>query len=163
MRGPIEGVPGLLQPTAHALLQIKEDLRPTIEPLSEEQLWSRPGNVASIAFHVRHITGVIDRMFTYASGNILSDAQLRDLAQEEFRSNNSSKKALVDRAEAQIDTSVQILKSIDPISLTETRYLGRKKIPTTMIGLLFHAAEHSQRHFGQLLVTRQWILTNPDS
>jgi len=35
----------------------------------------------------------------------------------------------------------------------EARGIGRKRIPTNVLGLLFHAAEHTQRHTGQLYVT----------
>ena len=35
----------------------------------------------------------------------------------------------------------------------EVREVGRDRIPSTVGGLIFHAAEHTQRHLGQLLVT----------
>jgi hypothetical protein len=31
--------------------------------------------------------------------------------------------------------------------------VGRAKLPATTLGLLFHAAEHTQRHVGQLMTT----------
>jgi hypothetical protein len=42
---------------------------------------------------------------------------------------------------------------IDPATLTEPRTVGRKHLPTTLIGLLFHLAEHAQRHTGELIIT----------
>jgi hypothetical protein len=37
--------------------------------------------------------------------------------------------------------------------LTHKRVMGRKLLPTTLIGLYVHAAEHTMRHIGQLSVT----------
>ena len=38
-------------------------------------------------------------------------------------------------------------------SLTEVRGVGRAQLPSTVIGLLFHAAEHTLRHVGQVVTT----------
>jgi hypothetical protein len=35
------------------------------------------------------------------------------------------------------------------------RSVGRAQLPSTVTGCLFHAAEHTKRHLGQLLVTVQ--------
>ena len=40
-----------------------------------------------------------------------------------------------------------------PETLTEVRTVGRDRLPSTVLGLLVHSAEHVQRHVGQLLVT----------
>ena len=45
------------------------------------------------------------------------------------------------------------LRATQPHALSETRLVGRGQLPATMLGLLFHAAEHAQRHIGQMLVT----------
>ena len=66
----------MLQPIAHILLQVRESVGEMIEGVTEEEWNRRPGGVASAAFHVRHITGVIDRLFTYARGQLLSAEQL---------------------------------------------------------------------------------------
>ena len=78
-RGPIVGIPGVLQPVAHILLQVRESVEEIVAPLTEEQWNARPAGVASAAFHVRHITGVIDRLFTYALGKALSVEQFAAL------------------------------------------------------------------------------------
>jgi hypothetical protein len=31
------------------------------------------------------------------------------------------------------------------------RTIGRKKLPTTVLGLMVHIAEHTQRHLGQAI------------
>ncbi|WP_286754340.1 MULTISPECIES: DinB family protein [Sphingobacterium] len=153
MRGPIEGVPALLQPVAHALLQVEEDVLKYTAQISSAQLWTKPGGNASIGFHLQHIRGVIDRMFTYAENKSLTDKQFDDLRQEGLENSALSVISLVENLHRQIQQSLQKLALIDPDTLTELRFLGRKRIPTPLIGLLFHAAEHAQRHVGQLLVT----------
>src|SRR5712691_4979754 len=82
LRGPIPGVPALLQPVAHSLLQCREELRARLEERTPEQIWARPSGVASIGFHARHAAGSLDRLFTYARGERLSAAQLAALAAE---------------------------------------------------------------------------------
>src|SRR4029077_7900539 len=74
-RGPIDGIPAILQPIAHILLQVRESVGEIVEAMTEQQWNARPAGVASAAFHVRHIAGVIDRLFTYARGNPLSMEQ----------------------------------------------------------------------------------------
>jgi len=45
------------------------------------------------------------------------------------------------------------LRQIDPETLYEARGVGRKALPTTVIGLIVHLAEHTQRHLGQAITT----------
>ena len=41
-------------------------------------------------------------------------------------------------------------------SSEEPREIGRKKLPTTVIGLFTHIAEHTQRHVGQAISAGKW-------
>ncbi|MGH8637538.1 MAG: DinB family protein, partial [Burkholderiales bacterium] len=82
LRGPIAGVPALLQPVAHSLLQCREELSAALAALTPEQIWTQPGGAASVGFHVRHAAGSLDRLFTYARGEALSPAQRAALAIE---------------------------------------------------------------------------------
>lgn len=157
MRGPIPGIPDLLQPVAHTLLQVAEDVSTYIDQLSPQELWTKPCGSASIGFHLQHISGVIDRMFTYAENKPLSDEQFDYLHREGIENVDASPASLLENLHEQIKQSLQKLALIDPDTLTEQRFLGRKRIPTTLIGLLFHAAEHAQRHVGQLLVTARCL------
>src|SRR4030095_11409580 len=77
LRGPLPDIPPLLQPVAHALLQAREEVEALMSDFEEELLWTRPGGVASAGFHLRHLAGVLDRLFTYARGEQLSAAQQR--------------------------------------------------------------------------------------
>lgn len=157
MRGPVEGVPALLQPVAHALLQVQEEAARYMEGFSEGQLWTKPGGMASAGFHLRHIAGVIDRLFTYARGESLSEEQFAYLRSEGENGNGTDTAGLVRALSEQVTRAVQQLRETEESQLTAPRYLGRKCIPTTTIGLLFHAAEHAQRHIGQLQVTARWV------
>lgn len=157
MRGPVPGIPPLLQPVAHTLLQVLEDVKYYTASLENRSLWRKKGNVATVGFHLQHIPGVIDRMFTYAMGLPLSEEQfiyLRSEGQENF---SLTIEELIKNLDKKIEQSLETLGKIDEQQLTEVRYLGRDRIPTTLIGLLFHAAEHAQRHVGQLLVTSKLL------
>ncbi|HSI74698.1 MAG TPA: DinB family protein [Lunatimonas sp.] len=157
-RGPLKNIPALLQPVAHALVQTGEDAEKYTLNLDNDTLWKRPGGVASVGFHLQHIVGVLDRLFTYAAGNTLNDVQLEFLKNEGNPENKHlGKKQLLHNLQSKIEEVLRILEHTDESSLTEIRYLGRAKIETTKMGLLFHAAEHAQRHIGQLLVTAKWV------
>lgn len=162
-RGPVEGVPALLQPVAHALLQAAEDAARYTVHFPTEKLWERPGGLASPGFHLLHIRGVIDRLFTYARGEALSETQRVDLAAEKEKPASAvNAEQLVEAIRQQTEKALDQLRSTPEHLLTEGRELGRKKIPTTVIGLLFHAAEHAQRHIGQLLVTTRLMLNESE-
>lgn len=157
MRGPVPGVPPLLQPVAHALLQAAEEVTQYMDGFDDRYLWEKPIGMASVGFHLQHITGVVDRLFTYALGESLSEQQFDHLRTEGIGVPGSSTVDLVATFHRQVDKAIKQLKTTDGATLTDVRYLGRKRIPTTLIGLLFHAAEHTQRHIGQLLVTAKLL------
>jgi len=50
---------------------VRESVGEMVAGLTEEEWNRRPAGAASAAFHVRHIAGVIDRLFTYARGQAL--------------------------------------------------------------------------------------------
>jgi len=153
-RGPIEGIPPLLQPVAHALLQAREEIDAMLPEITEDIVWQRPAGVASPAFHLQHLAGVLDRVFTYARGEALTAAQLLQLEEEDipFRS-EVTVEGLADRFNLQVDQALAQLAATDEATLTEYRGVGRKQLPSTVIGLLVHGAEHTMRHLGQLRVT----------
>lgn len=152
LRGPVAGVPSLLQPAAHAFLQAREEVNELMEGFPELLLWERPAGAASPGFHLRHLSGVLDRLFTYARGEILKPEQLAYLARE-GEAGPEGARELVEAFNRQIDKALDEIKGVDEGVLTAYRAVGRNKAPSTVGGLLFHAAEHTQRHVGQLLVT----------
>ena len=154
LRGPLPGIPALLQPAAHALLQARQDLKTALANFPDDRLWDRLAGVASVGFHLQHIAGVQDRMLTYARGESLSETQFADLKQEGQPTTGQATVAeLMARLSTQTDRTLAALAQTDPATLTDFRTVGRAGLPSTVIGLLFHAAEHSMRHTGQCLVT----------
>lgn len=154
LRGPISNVPALLQPVAHAILQSGEDVENLMKGFPAEKLWERPAGVASPGFHLKHLAGVLDRLFTYARGEALSEDQFEYLRQEGTpHPGVDSASTLVSHYQVQIKKCLHELERVDEGSLFHPIGVGRKKLPSNVLGLLFHAAEHTQRHTGQLLVT----------
>lgn len=153
MRGAVDNVPALLQPVAHALLQAKEEINDLMHDFPDNLLFQKPAGVASPAFHLLHIPGVLDRLFTYAKAGTLTQLQLDYLSAESTTQENITTKILLTNLETQVNKALQQLSETDEKSLTEWRGVGRKQLPSTVIGLLFHAAEHTMRHTGQLIVT----------
>lgn len=152
-RGPIDGLPAVLQPVAHILLQVRESVGELVVGLSDDEWNRRPGGVASAAFHVRHITGVIDRLFTYARGRALSTEQLAAIPLEGRPLEGVDAAGALDGLSARVDAAIAELKTIDVSTLGDFRGVGRAKLPSTVIGCLVHGAEHAMRHVGQLSVT----------
>ena len=153
-RGPLQKIPALLQPIAHALLQAEEEIDEMMNNFSDELLWYRPANVASPAFHLQHLSGVLDRVFTYARNEPLTDFQLTQLHDEDVApQQNVTVQSLLERFKRQIKTAIIQLQNTEEDTLKEFRGVGRKQLPSTVIGLLVHAAEHTMRHVGQLSVT----------
>ena len=153
LRGPLPDMSPLLQPVAHALLQAREEVEAELAGFREDLLWERPGNVASVGFHLRHLAGVLDRLFTYARGETLSATQLATLELEGLIDERVHSADLVKKFHDQVDRAVDELRRIDEGVLTRPRTVGRNKLPSTVLGLLVHSAEHVQRHVGQLIVT----------
>jgi uncharacterized damage-inducible protein DinB len=145
-------------PVAHALVQAKRDLRAAADGLADEELWMQPGGVASVGFHLLHAAGSADRLFTYALGNALSDEQLAVLAAEkEPEKSGVSDGDLFGLLDRTLDRVLEGVKRTPEDQLTAARYVGRARVPTTLIGLLFHIAEHTQRHAGQAVTTAKIV------
>ena len=161
LRSPVPDVPALLQPVAHALVQACDEVDALARELPPERLWDRPSGAASAGFHLRHLAGVLDRLATYARGEALSDAQLAHLDAEADPAADATPATLVLAFCQQADIFIDQLRATDPATLTEVRHVGRDRIPSTVIGLLVHAAEHTTRHVGQLLVTVRVLAAAP--
>ncbi len=161
LRGPLPRIPLPLQPAAHALLQAREEVVDLLAGFPEEKLWDRPAGVASPGFHLQHLSGVLDRLFTYARGEALRPEQLEYLSGEGRPGPGAQTLAeLLGRFTNQVYLALRQLESTSGEMLTEPRVVGRARLPSTLGGLLFHAAEHTQRHTGQLLVTVKVLQEN---
>ena len=160
LRGPIKNIPALLQPVAHALIQSGEEVEKLMYGFPAEKLWLRPAGVASVGFHLKHLVGFLDRLFTYAQGESLNDEQFKYLQSEGTSpSGTFTVTEMVQNFKDRIQKCLEQLENTSEDSLLKPVSVGRKKLPSTTLGLLFHAAEHAQRHTGQLLVTVR-VLTN---
>lgn len=154
LRGPVPGVPPLLQPVAHALIQAREELEAAAGVLTADELWSTPGGAASVGYHLRHLAGALDRLLTYARGEPLSEAQRAALLAEARPPDpRPTAAALLAEAGAAVDRALEQLRSTPESSLLEPRFVGRARLPSTVLGLIFHAAEHTARHAGQVVTT----------
>ena len=156
-RGPVDGIPAVLQPIAHILLQVRESVGEIVEHLTEQEWNARPAGVASAAFHVRHIAGVIDRLFTYARGHSLSPEQFAAIQSEGQPLPTADIATVLGALSTRVDAAVAELRTIDVTTLSSFRGVGRAQLPSTVIGCLVHGAEHAMRHVGQLSVTARVV------
>jgi len=154
LTGPVPGFDPMLMPVVHALLQVREDVRRTLDGLSDDQVWQRVGASATIGFHALHIAGATDRLLTYARGEQLSEVQVA-AAREESRISGLDAAALNARVERAMEAALEQVQRTPVSTLTAPREVGRDHLPSTVIGLLFHAAEHAARHAGQMATLRR--------
>lgn len=154
LRGPLPAYPPLLLPVAHALLQAREDIERLALTVPPEQLWRKPGGAASIGFHIVHLAGSMDRLTTYARGELLTDAQMAALRSErELEQRAAPMAEIVPPALSTIDRVLAQVRATPSETLLEPRKVGRAGLPSTVIGLLVHTAEHTTRHVGQAITT----------
>ena len=150
MRGAVAGVDPLVAPVLYSLQQAREDAARLTERLTLEQIWATPHGLGSVGFHLRHMAGSTDRLITYLQGGTLSPIQLEELAGESEPS-GPGRDELLALLENAFRRAEAVVRSIDPATLASPRAVGRKRLPTTVIGLLTHIAEHTQRHAGQAI------------
>lgn len=161
LRGPLPDVPPLLQPLAHALLQARHEVETALGHFPDMLLNIRPAGVASVGFHLRHLAGVLDRMQAYARQQPLMEEQFRYLAAEKDGpvavGTPDTTATLLQHFHEAVEQMLTTLRHTPEATLPEFRPVGRQSLPSTVIGLLVHAAEHTTRHVGQLLVTARIV------
>jgi uncharacterized damage-inducible protein DinB len=155
LRGTLTETPAVPRAVLHALALAKEDMEHWCGGLNNEQLNTRPGGIASIAFHIRHIARSIDRLLTYAEGEQLSDDQIAALKTELVE--GGTKRALFSEFAAALEKGTERIRALDSSRLGEPRNVGGKRLPTTLAGLLIHIADHTQRHVGQAITTAKIV------
>ncbi|HEY7055757.1 MAG TPA: DinB family protein [Vicinamibacterales bacterium] len=146
-------MPAHLQPVAHSLLQSGEEIETLLAGASMEEIWRSDGSAASVGFHILHAMGSLDRLFTYARGASLSEAQRQALAQESDPNPRLSPDDLLSGFAAAVQDAINQLRGTSKTTLIDVRHVGRARLPSTVVGLMFHAAEHTQRHVGQAITT----------
>lgn len=151
----------LLQPAAHALQMSIEDCEAAAAHLTIDELWTSPGGVASVGFHLRHLAGSTDRLLTYARGAALDAAQRAALVAESAVGDpRPSAGQLLSAWRVAVESAIAQLATTPETTLTDPREVGRGKLPSTVLGLLFHAAEHASRHTGQVVTTARMVVSS---
>jgi uncharacterized damage-inducible protein DinB len=159
LRGTLTDVPPVQRAILHALELAKEDLERWCGNLTDDQLNARPGDIAPIAFHVRHIVRSIDRLLTYAEGNPLIPEQIAAMKSE------MDPGATRDQVFAEFNRALQDgasrVRAFSSDDFSNPRSIGRQQLPTTLGGLLVHVADHTQRHVGQAITTAKIVTNDP--
>lgn len=154
LRGPLAGISALLQPPAHSFVMAREEVDAAVAGLTPGQLWASPGGAASIGFHLAHMAGSTDRLLTYARGEPISEEQRAALAAEgNIETTRPELGTMLEAWHLTIERALQQIAETPETTLLEARAVGRQKLPSTVLGLIFHSAEHAQRHVGQIIAT----------
>ena len=161
LNGAIDGMPPMLMPAAHALMQAQEDIARYASNLTPEELWMKPNGVPSVGFHLLHINGSMDRLLTYTKGEALSPAQFEFLKREQEVEPNISTKELLHAINERITEILNFMRNLPEIEYFAERVVGRVKLKTNVFGLIFHIAEHTQRHVGSLIVVSKIVRSHP--
>jgi uncharacterized damage-inducible protein DinB len=143
----------LIAPELYGFQQAREDLARHTAGLTASQVWARPHGLSPLGFHLRHMAGSVDRLTTYLEGRPLDAAQVAALAAE--MAPGASLEELLAAVDQALRRAGEVIRAIDPATLAEPRWVGRKRLPTTVMGLLVHIAEHTQRHLGQAIGAAQ--------
>ena len=150
MRGTHGDLDPLRRAVVHALELAGEDAERWCAPLGEDALFAQPAQLPSVAFHMRHIVQSLDRLLSYAEDRQLNEQQLRALKTE---TSVVPADELWQEFRAGLERAMARVRAADPARYAEARGIGRKRLPTTLAGLLIHCAEHTQRHVGQMVTT----------
>lgn len=142
----------MLQPAAHALVQANDDVAALAPSVPTDVLWADRG-AATAGFHLLHLVGALDRLYGYARGESLSEAQKAVLRAEAVPHLDLDGAALAARVGEAVDKALAQLRATDPDRVFDERKVGRAGLPATVLGLLFHGAEHTTRHVGQFITT----------
>ncbi len=156
LSGKLAGFSDVMMPTAHALVQAISDLQKFTD-LTDEELLKTLNGSASVAFHLRHIAGSCDRLLTYAKGENLTEKQFEFLKNETAETADLNTEQLINQAVLEIEKVLEFCKNISPDILFEPRFVGRKRLETNVFGLIFHIAEHTARHVGQIITTAKIV------
>jgi uncharacterized damage-inducible protein DinB len=149
-------LPVLQRAVIHSLEMAQEDLARWCGDLEDDELHARPFQLPSVAFQLRHIARSLDRFCCYAEGIALTELQLTALAGE--MDGTGSRESIFGELEQSLESTRERLNAIGRQRPDLPVAIGRKRLPTTLAGLLVHAAEHTQRHVGQAITTAKVIV-----
>ncbi len=160
LRGTLTDLPVVQRALLHSLQMAQEDTAKWCRTLDDRELHARPFHLPSVAFQLRHIARSLDRFCCYAESSPLSQEQLAALASEMDEA--GTREAIFSELEQSLDKTRRRLDAIVRQPLDLPVAIGRKRLPTTLAGLLIHAAEHTQRHVGQAITTSKVIQAQRD-
>jgi uncharacterized damage-inducible protein DinB len=156
LRGTLTETPAVQRAVLHAFEAAEEDLNKWCAGLTDEEIHQRPAGMASVAFHLRHIPGAVDRLLTYAEDRELSEEQIQTMKAEGTAAGSMAE--CLQTLSDGLKTGSERIRAMNPAQFDEPRYVGRKRMRTTVGGLLVHVADHTQRHVGQAITTARVIL-----
>jgi uncharacterized damage-inducible protein DinB len=159
LRGTLADVPAVIRAVLHALESAHEDAERWCADMTGIEVNARPSGLPSVAFQLRHIAGSVDRLLTYAEARDLSEAQLAELPRE---GDGAMPHVLLREFGKSIERASQRIRGFIGADLEAERFVGRKRLPTTLGGLLVHVAEHTQRHAGQMVTTAKVLKASRD-
>jgi|SRR5579864_8961804 len=155
LRGTLTDVQPVQRAVVHALELAHEDLQRWCGDLSDDELNARPGDIAPIAFHIRHIARSSDRLLAYAEGNTLTSEQVAMMKSE--LDTGASREEVFSELQKGLERSAARVRAFSAEKLAEPRTVGRQQMPTSVAGLLVHVADHTQRHVGQAITTAKIV------
>jgi hypothetical protein len=177
LRGTLGEVEPVRRAVHHALELAGEDAVRWCEGLGEAEMFARPLGLPPVAFQMRHMVRSLDRLLTYAEGGQLSKEQLvalrtemdpwpesggseilysKELGAREQRGVGGE--GVWDEFRVGMERAMGRVGAIDPATFAEVRGVGRDRLAATVMGLLIHCAEHTQRHAGQMVTTAKVVL-----
>jgi uncharacterized damage-inducible protein DinB len=155
LRGTLTEVPVVQRAVLHALDLAGEDLTRWRVNLTDQQLNARPSGLPPVAFHLRHIARSLDRLLTYAEGRSLSSEQVGAMKAE--MDEGATRSDLFTELNSALEKSASRIAAFDVNTFEQSRNVGKKRLPTTVAGLLVHVADHTQRHVGQAITTAKIV------
>jgi uncharacterized damage-inducible protein DinB len=157
LRGTLGEVPAVARAVLHALELAGEDLQKWCGGLTDDELNARPGDLPPVAFHLRHVSRSIDRLLTYAEGGELTGDQITAL-KSELDSGASSGEIFAELL-AGLERGASRVRALSQQDWSAPRIVGKKRLPTSLAGLLVHVVDHTQRHVGQAVTTAKIVLS----
>lgn len=149
----------MIQPVLHSFQQVREDLRTHTAGIADDSVWRAIDPLPPLGFQLRHIAGSVDRLTTYLMGGQVSPEQIAELKAESTPGAGLAE--LLDAVDAALTASEQKMRLLSAASIQEPRVIGRKQLPSSVLGLLVHLAEHTQRHLGQAITTAKLLASQP--
>ncbi len=154
MRGTHDELDALRRGVVHALELAMEDAERWCAGLDDAAIEATPFGLPSVGRQLRHTVRSLDRLLTYAEDRMLDERQLEQLGSER---ETATAAVVMGEFRAGIAAAVERVRAFRPEGYEASRGIGRKRLPTTVGGLLVHCAEHTQRHVGQFVTTAKVV------